>query len=649
MPFRPRPGDSIEIDGITFTFTANPQIPRFAYSQEGRVARVYRIDGAQRSCALKVFKPVHQSESTATLAERLAPYATLPGMRVCQRSAVVPERHGKLIRKHADLKYAILMPWVHGPTWHDVLTNRRPLDRQQAQALARAFSEVLVGLEQRGVAHCDLSAPNVLLPMLEASSGATTQVELVDVEQLYSPDLPETDRSMAGSPGYAHATAASGIWEQAGDRFAGAILLAEMMTWSNPRIRDAAAGDSYFEPGELQRDSQRYRVLRAALSDEWGDQTAVLLDRVWQSRTLRECPTASEWAAGLQRGSSAMGMAGGYGREAAFSGSAGGAGDPWGQAPAWGAQQATGPSDPWGSPASQNDPWSAPSGAGGPADPWSGPTPSAGPNDPWGTPGASAGQHDPWGAPAASAGQNDAWGTPATPAPQNDPWAGAGSSSGAADDPWGMPATINPWSNPPAPPAPSSDADSWATTGPDPRTGSTDPWAGLAWNPEQAGAYSDPTPSGSGARVDPYGVQRRVMSAPPVGPRPAYRPATGISRGAALAVDLVLSSLLCVALGLLIALPLKISYIVPALLIWLAYYTVSWTVVSATPGQILFGLRVVDAHSSLPLTFWQSIVRCTAYVLSLASFGVGFFMGLRELGAPSLPDWLARTRVVATE
>src|SRR3954467_13377990 len=165
MPFRPRPGDSIEIDGITFTFTANPQIPRFAYSQEGRVARVYRIDGAQRSCALKGFKPMHQTETTAALAERLAPFASLPGMRVCQRSAVVPERHGRLIRKHADLRYAILMPWVHGPTWHDVLTNRRTLDRQQSQTLARAFSDVLIGLERRGVAHCDLSAPNVLLPM----------------------------------------------------------------------------------------------------------------------------------------------------------------------------------------------------------------------------------------------------------------------------------------------------------------------------------------------------------------------------------------------------------------------------------------------------------------------------------------------------
>src|SRR3954453_7842051 len=87
MPFRPRPGDSIEIDGITVTFTANPQIPRFAYSQEGRVARVYRIDGAQRSCTLKVFKEMHQSESTAASAERLAPYAGLPGMRVCQRSS----------------------------------------------------------------------------------------------------------------------------------------------------------------------------------------------------------------------------------------------------------------------------------------------------------------------------------------------------------------------------------------------------------------------------------------------------------------------------------------------------------------------------------------------------------------------------------
>jgi hypothetical protein len=68
-------------------------------------------------------------------------------------------------------------------------------------------------------------------------------VELLDLEGVYISGIPSPKRLSHGSPGYQHCRLGrQGQWSPYGDRFAGAILLTEMLTWWNPVVRWHGAG-----------------------------------------------------------------------------------------------------------------------------------------------------------------------------------------------------------------------------------------------------------------------------------------------------------------------------------------------------------------------------------------------------------------------
>jgi serine/threonine protein kinase len=192
--------------------------------------------------ALKVFRARFRTPALVSQAEKLAAFADLLGLTVCRRTVLTPQRNADLLRREPDLTYAVLMPWIEGPTWVEVMLEKRPLTPQQALDLARAFADILSRMEQNGIAHCDLSGPNVLLPMLaqptadrrpQTAYRPPSTVELVDVEGLYAPGLPRPEALPSGSSGYAHRTAREGLWGPTADRFAGAVLLAEMLGWGD--------------------------------------------------------------------------------------------------------------------------------------------------------------------------------------------------------------------------------------------------------------------------------------------------------------------------------------------------------------------------------------------------------------------------------
>jgi hypothetical protein len=167
-------------------------------------------------------------------------------------------------------------------------------------------------MEQNGIAHCDLSGPNVLLPMLAGQTAdgrpqtayrPPSTVELVDVEGLYAPGLPRPEALPSGSSGYAHRTAREGLWGPTADRFAGAVLLAEMLGWGDESVREACYGETYFDPAEMPAQGgsnpPRYRTLIAALARHYGQPVADLFERAWTSETLADCPTFGEWQLAL--------------------------------------------------------------------------------------------------------------------------------------------------------------------------------------------------------------------------------------------------------------------------------------------------------------------------------------------------------------
>ena len=294
-------GDELEIDRIVWRLAEHPSAPGMPYGQEGRQAIVYELLGAGESRALKVFKPRFRVPGLVALADKLAAFADLPGLTVCRRTVLTPQRHVSLLRPNPELTYAVLMPWIDGPTWMEALLSGQELSPEQSLFLARSLADMLSALEQRSVAHCDLSGPNLLLPALVQStpSDACQAIELVDVEQLHGPGLDRPHILPSGSFGYAHRTALQGLWQPDADRFAGAVLIAEMLGWCDPHVRKAAWGESFFDPSEMQQDGMRYTVLRSALERRWGDGPTRLLDQIWSSDTLADCPTFGEWLLAL--------------------------------------------------------------------------------------------------------------------------------------------------------------------------------------------------------------------------------------------------------------------------------------------------------------------------------------------------------------
>lgn len=298
--FNPTLKTRLVVDDQEFSFSPHPVVPTLVWGQEGRHAIVYRMqaEGNGRPLlsrnggngyALKVFRPAFRHPGLLESAEALSWAHELPGMRVCNQTVITRDSHPTLVEQYEDLDYAMLMPWIDGQTWFDYLQTRTRTTLDQSRALADNMAWVLYALELNQLAHCDLSSGNVIVdPGQDA-------VHLVDVEDLYSPWLTPPPMVPAGTPGYQHhEVPGTGQWRPAGDRFAGAVLMAEMLGWAHPDVRRAAWGESYFAPEELQQDSERFIILRDVLR-KYDAGFAETFEAAWRSRSLETCPPLKSW------------------------------------------------------------------------------------------------------------------------------------------------------------------------------------------------------------------------------------------------------------------------------------------------------------------------------------------------------------------
>ena len=293
MTFQPKPGAALDIEGKIYHIAEHPQAPDMPYGQEGRRAVVYQLLGEDgENYALKDFKQRFRIPGMVGVAEQLEPYINLAGLQACQRTVLTASHHRELLTEYPDLTYAVLMPWVEGPTWQELLLSEESYSSQLSLTTARSFAELMVSLEEKRLAHCDLSGPNLIIQ-------TGNQPGLVDLEEMYGPGFLEPESLPAGSPGYAHRSAPNGQWNATTDRFSGAILIAEMLCWFDPAVQEAAWGESYFAPKDMQSENQRQVVLRKSLETHFGKRILDLFDQVWRSDSLRDCPTFAEWAVAL--------------------------------------------------------------------------------------------------------------------------------------------------------------------------------------------------------------------------------------------------------------------------------------------------------------------------------------------------------------
>ena len=276
MALRPNPGDQIEIDQAVLTFCADPENPQQALSRFGSQSIVYQLaDSKGGRHALKVFTFAFRLPAYELQPKAMAPYAGLEGMETCKRRVIVPADHPELVIYHPALRYAVLMPWVQGQTWEEISAGKLTLTSEQRLKAARALVEVLVELEQRGVAHANLNPSNVLF---ELPLTGPVKAHLVDMEGMYIPTLPKPDPVLVDDARYAHPAVDTGLWDPTVDRYAGGLLLAEILVSKN--------GDE--------------------LSKVWGEEIGGLFERIMQSGSPEECPTLTEWQVAIGRAEQAI-------------------------------------------------------------------------------------------------------------------------------------------------------------------------------------------------------------------------------------------------------------------------------------------------------------------------------------------------------
>lgn len=288
--FNPSPNELIVIDGYTYQVRPHPSVPAFAFGQEGRKAFVYQIAGGpdESLYALKKFKLAFRVAELVEVCDSLARFSSWPGLEVCNRQCLQYGIHDDALSVYPDLEYAVLMPWISGRTWYDIVIGMTKLTKLEALTFAKAVTQVLSALEESGLAHCDIAAANVIV------NPTTGRAHLIDIEDMYAPNFAPPAALPAGTDGYAHKTAYTGLWGPDADRFAGAVLVAEMAAWHVPAIRKEAEEEHYFSGDEMQIDSPRYRLIRDVL-EQMDPRLPELLDRAWYSDTLDECPSMREW------------------------------------------------------------------------------------------------------------------------------------------------------------------------------------------------------------------------------------------------------------------------------------------------------------------------------------------------------------------
>jgi serine/threonine protein kinase len=306
--FNPQPGTQILIGESSYGFISHHLLPEdtpSVYMIEGQEGFIWPLHNLkdQTIWALKVLKPGYRSGQIARVTSELRHYTSVPGFFLSQRICLTRPEYERLIATFPDLEYALLMPWLSWKTWAGMLRSPEAsatYTLPQALDLARATAQALLELEQRGCAHTDIAGGNTMYKQ------DFKEIELLDLEGLYTPSLSPPKKLSYGSPGYQHhRPGKQGQWSPYGDRFAGAILLTEMLAWWNPLVRGLTPpnASTLFQPEELQEASgPRWKIVRDLF---WSlDSTGGLLDlfdKVWYSAHPQQCPDFHMWLTCLQQ------------------------------------------------------------------------------------------------------------------------------------------------------------------------------------------------------------------------------------------------------------------------------------------------------------------------------------------------------------
>jgi hypothetical protein len=312
LRFEPRPDDVVALFGERYQVQPHPAAGYMPYASEGRRAIVYQLrDAAGEEYALKVFRKKFRDQSLVATAGLLGRYESLEGMKAARRRVVLPTE--PVARQCRDLEYAMLMQWIRGKTWFDILVEAKltgaHLSPASAVHLCARFLNVMRGLEGAGVAHSDISPGNLMV------DAERVDVQVLDLEDIYAPGVEPPEQRNTGSAGYRHRSADEGAttWCAEGDRYAAAVIAAEMLVLTEPGLARRATDEGYFVGHCMSGEgAERYDAAKGWLRQVAPD-FADLFERTWLSESLAQCDRIADLHAAIlpvalrtQRASQAM-------------------------------------------------------------------------------------------------------------------------------------------------------------------------------------------------------------------------------------------------------------------------------------------------------------------------------------------------------
>lgn len=193
-PIDVKPGDKLEIfkpnSSQTFTIEPDPldsSEPYFEFGGTGSVLKL-RDETFNKVYALKIFHPDFRNEKQVSYAASLRELNLhrIPGLSVADRLVISTSNHVGLIEQYSALDYSLLMPWISGYTWQEILIESKnsetklDLSKEACFILGVKLCMLLKFLEDIHCAHCDMCSNNIMI------NPHTLSIELIDIEDMYN-------------------------------------------------------------------------------------------------------------------------------------------------------------------------------------------------------------------------------------------------------------------------------------------------------------------------------------------------------------------------------------------------------------------------------------------------------------------------------
>lgn len=143
MTFDPKPGLVINLNGESIKFIpleSKKAASVFTYAEAGKEGIVYKIIKNREYYALKVFYPDYQDEQLIISTKILNQYKNLEGLQVAERIVIDRKLCPKVLDKFPELYCSILMPWIYGTVWGNLMMNDRPLQHKQYYKIAQQLN-----------------------------------------------------------------------------------------------------------------------------------------------------------------------------------------------------------------------------------------------------------------------------------------------------------------------------------------------------------------------------------------------------------------------------------------------------------------------------------------------------------------------------